>query len=146
MARIRPSTQAQFHVQTSLASGEFYFTTFSGITDQAGTTTYADGQVGRIFQLRTAKTIQAFTISTPFDPIIHKPLVDAWLDYQCQPISITVTPVGCGESQSRLENSPQLIINDAQVTSLKFLNVDRAANNVSMIELGFVADTYTYNV
>lgn len=137
-----PSTQSQFWVQTS--AWDHYFTTFSGIKDQASTSQYPDGQIGRIFNLRGPRTVQPITLSVPFDPIRHADIVDMWKATQCDFQTIIVTPVTCGEYPEPLPGSRVLVIPDAQMTSLTFMNVDRSSANVAMMEIGFVANTYTY--
>lgn len=142
MITYRPATQGQFWVQASPFS--HYFTSFSGIKDTASTSTYADGVRGRIFQLRGPKTISEATVSTPFDPEKHYDIVDFWKAYNCEFITITVTPVTCGEDpQPRGQRA--IVIPDAQLSVLSFGQVDRTSGNVSTIELTFVMDSFTFN-
>jgi hypothetical protein len=138
---IRPLTNSQWKVSFSIAGGDFYFTTFSGIKDNAQTSTYADGVSSIIYNLRGPRQLQSMTVSTPFDPDVHSPLISWWKEYDCQPITIQVQPVDCN-SQSI---GSAITILDAQVTQINFANVDRSSSNVSMLELGFVANEFTYN-
>ena len=92
MLKYKPITQAQYWIQCSGFTNH-YFTTFSGIRDTSGTTQYADGVRGRIFQLKGPRTLAEVTISTPFDPEKHADIVDFWKTYDCSFVTLTVTPV-----------------------------------------------------
>jgi hypothetical protein len=142
MLNIKPTTQSQWWIQASPFS--FYFTNFSGIRDTAGTSQYADGVRARIFNLKGPRTLSEVTISTPFDPIRHADIVDFWKAYGCEFLTITVTPVTCGEDPQPL-GQRTITIPDAQMTSLNFGQADRTSSNANTIELTFVLDTFTYN-
>lgn len=142
MITYRPATQSQFWVQASPFS--HYFTSFSGIKDTASTSQYADGVRGRIFQLRGPKTISEATVSTPFDPEKHYDIVDFWKAYNCEFITLTVTPVTCGEDPSP-RGQRAIVIPDAQITVLSFGQVDRTSGNASTLELTFVMDNFTFS-
>lgn len=139
---IRPVTNSQWKVSFSIAGGEFYFTTFSGIKDNAQTSTYADGQSSIIYNLRGPRQLQQMTLSTPFDPVIHAPIITWWKEYTCELLTIQVQPVDCNSEP--LEGAPPVNVLDAQVVQLNFAQVDRTSSNVSMLELGFVANEFTY--
>lgn len=142
MLNIKPVTQSQFWIQASVWS--HYFTNFSGIRDTAGTSQYADGVRGRIFNLRGPRTLAEVTLSTPFDPEAHADIVDFWKTYGCEYLTLTVTPVSCGEDPQPI-GQRTIVVPDAQMTALNFGTVDRTSSNVSTIELVFVMDTFTYN-
>lgn len=142
MIKIRPSTQSQYLVTAS--PWAHYFTSFSGIRDTAATSQYPDGQTQRIYQLKGPKTLAEFNLSTPFDPTIHHDIVDFWASSGCDFISLTVTPVTCGEDPQPL-GTRTIIVPDAQMTSLNFGVVDRTSGNPSTIELTFVGDSFTFN-
>jgi hypothetical protein len=142
MFKIKPITQSQFWVQ--LGNFEFFFTSFSGIRDTAATSQYADGTSQRVFQLKGPKTLTEATISSPFDPVKHATLVDFWKNYGCEFTTVFITPVTCGDDPGRIPGSRQIIIPDAQLTSLNFGQVDRTSGNASTIEITFVMDTFQY--
>lgn len=142
MIQIRPSTLSQFWVQAS--PWTHYFTSFSGITDTAATSQYADGMRQRVKQLKGIRTLREATISTPFDPRIHFDIVDFWKTSGCEFSTVTITPVTCGEDPQQL-GSRTIIIPDAQFTSVTFGAVDRTSGNPSTIEITFVMDNFTYN-
>lgn len=141
MLQIRPSTQSQFWVTASPWS--HYFTSFSGIRDTAATGNYSDGVRQRVYNLKGVKTLAEMTISTPFDPVIHTDIVDFWKSHGCEFITVTVSPVTCGEDPQPL-GTRQIILPDAQLTSLNFGQVDRTSGNPSTIEITFVSDNFLY--
>lgn len=142
MLSYKPLAQSQFWIQAS--PFQHFFTSFSGIRDTAGTSQYADGMRGRIFNLRGPKTLSEVTIVTPFDPIRHADIVDFWKSYGCEFVTLAVTPVTCGEDPQPL-GQRTIIIPDAQMSSLNFGQADRTSANPSTLELTFVLDTFTYN-
>lgn len=141
-AQINPVTNSQWRVSFTVAGGEFYFTTFSGIKDNAQTSTYADGQSSIIYNLRGPRQLQQMTLSTPFDPEFHSDIVVWWKTYTCEKFNLQVVPVDCN-SQPLAGASPVIIV-DAMAVQLNFAQVDRTSSNVSMLELGFVANEFTY--
>lgn len=142
MIQVRPTTQSQYHVQAS--PFEHYFLSFSGIRDTAATSNYADGTRQRVFNLKGVKTLAEMTLSAAFDPLVHYDIVDFWKSHGCDFITLTITPVTCGEDPTPL-GTRQIIVPDAQMTSLNFGQVDRTSGNPSTIELTFVGDNFTYN-
>jgi hypothetical protein len=142
MIKIRPSTQSQYLVTAS--PWAHYFTSFSGIRDTAVTGQYADGQTQRVYQLKGPKTLTEFTLTVPFDPTVHYDVVDFWKNSGCDFLSLTVTPVTCGEDPQPL-GTRTIIVPDAQMTSLNFGTVDRTSGNPSTIEITFVGDSFTFN-
>lgn len=142
MIKIRPSTQSQYLVTAS--PWAHYFTSFSGIRHTASTAQYADGVTQQIYQLKGPKTLAEFNLAVPFDPTIHFDVIDFWKTSGCDYLSLTVTPVTCGEDPQPL-GTRTIIVPDAQMTSLNFGIVDRTSGNPSTIELTFVGDTFTFN-
>jgi hypothetical protein len=142
MIKIRPSTQSQYLVTAS--PWAHYFTSFSGIRHTASTAQYADGVTQQIYQLKGPKTLAEFNLAVPFDPTIHFDVIDFWKNSGCDYLSLTVTPVTCGEDPQPL-GTRTIIVPDAQMTSLNFGVVDRTSGNPSTIELTFVGDTFTFN-
>jgi hypothetical protein len=143
MLQIRPITQSQYLVQASPWMS-LYFTSFTGLSDTATTTQYADGVRQRIYNLRGPKVIKEMTLSTPFDPTKHDEIVDFWTTGNCDFITVSVTPVTCGENPQRL-GSRQLLLLDAQLSSLTFGQVDRTSGNPSTLELTLVSDNFRFS-
>lgn len=83
-------------------------------------------------------------MSVPFDPEKHADIVDFWKSYGCEFVTLTVTPVSCGEDPQPI-GQRTITIPDAQMTSLNFGAADRTSANVSTLELTFVMDTFIYN-
>lgn len=142
MIKYSPIPTSQWWVQTSAWS--HYFTTFTGIQDEAQPMDYADGQTIRINKLVGPRNINPIQISCPFDPIQHADIVDFWKAYGCDFITITVTPVTCGEDPEPLPGGRTLVIPEAKMNGLQFAQVDRAQAQVSMIQASFVLNNYTY--
>jgi hypothetical protein len=84
------------------------------------------------------------TVTVPFDPEKHADIVDFWKAYGCEFVTLTITPVSCGEDPQPV-GQRTITIPDAQMTSLNFGTADRTSSNVSTLELTFVMDTFTYN-
>jgi hypothetical protein len=88
--------------------------------------------------------IKEMTLSTPFDPTKHTDIVDFWTTGNCDFITVSVTPVTCGENPQRL-GSRQLLLLDAQLSSLTFGQVDRTSGNPSTLELTLVSDNFRFS-
>lgn len=140
---IRPITNSQWKVSFSFGTNEHFFTTFSGIKDNAQTSTFADGQSNIIYNLRGPRQLQQMTLSTPFAPDTHKEIITWWKEYTCDPITINIQVVDC--NGVAIVDGGSVLVTDAQVTSLSFAQVDRTSSNVAMLELGFVGNEFTYN-
>lgn len=142
MIKYNPIPQSQWWVQTSAFS--HYFTQFSGIKDTAQAIDYPDGQAVRIHKLTGPRNIDPVQMSCPFDPDQHADIVDFWKAYGCEFLTITVTPVTCGEDPEPLPGGKILVIPEAKMNELTFAQVNRSQAEVSMINLGFLVNTYTY--
>lgn len=142
MIQIRPSTQSQYYVQASPFS--HYFTSFTGIRDTAATSNYADGLRQRVYNLKGPKVLSEMTVTTPFDPVQHADVLDFWKSSGCEFITLTITPVTCGEDPQPL-GTRTLIIPDAQITAVNGFTVDRTSGQPSTLEITFVGDNFTYN-
>lgn len=141
---IRPLTNSQYQVTLSTnAGGPYFFTTFSGIKDNAQTSTYADGVSNIIYSLRGPRQLQQVTLSTPFSPKEHQGLIEWWKSYTCESVTIEIKVVNCnGEVRTQAKDGMTIKIYDAQITQLNFAQVDRTSSNVSMLELGFVCNYF----
>lgn len=141
---LRPLTNSQYQVTLSTDSGgPYYFTTFSGIKDNAQTSTYADGVSNIIYSLRGPRQLQQVTLSAPFSPSTHKSLIEWWKAYTCESVTIEIKVVDCnGRPVDSAADGMTITVYDAQVTQLNFAQVDRTSSNVSMLELGFVCNYF----
>ena len=140
MAILRPLTKAQYEVSFSALGGPTFtavFTKFSGVKDQAEESKYANGTGNRIFHVVGPRTADEVTLTAPYDPSVFKTLETFWLGYNCQPITITVTPKDCTGSGSA-PSGGQYILYDCIFRSITTADVDRESGNVQTIEAAFV--------
>jgi len=140
MAILRPLTKAQYEVSFSALGGPTFtavFTKFSGVKDQAEESKYANGTGNRIYHVVGPRTAEDVTLTAPYDPTIFKTLEEFWLAYNCQPITITVTPKDCAGTGSAATGG-QYILYDCIFRSITTADVDRESGNVQTIETSFV--------
>ena len=140
MAILRPLTKSQYEVSFSALGGPTFtavFTKFSGVKDQAEESKYANGTGNRIFHVVGPRTAEDVTLTAPYDPTVFKTLEQFWLDYNCQPITITVTPKDC-TGGGAAPSGGQYILYDCIFRSITTADVDRESGNVQTIETSFV--------
>ena len=140
MAILRPLTKAQYEVSFSALGGPTFtavFTKFSGVKDQAEESKYANGTGNRIYHVVGPRTADEVTLTAPYDPAIFKTLEEFWLAYNCQPITITVTPKDCAGTGAAATGG-QYILYDCIFRSITTADVDRESGNVQTIETSFV--------
>jgi hypothetical protein len=140
MAILRPLTKSQYEVSFSALGGPTFtavFTKFSGVKDQAEESKYANGTGNRIFHVVGPRTAEDVTLTAPYDPTVFKTLEQFWLAYNCQPITITVTPKDCTGSGSA-PSGGQYILYDCIFRSITTADIDRESGNVQTIETSFV--------
>ena len=140
MAILRPITKSQYEVSFSALGGPTFtavFTKFSGVKDQAEESKYANGTGNRIFHVVGPRTAEDVTLTAPYDPTVFKTLEQFWLAYNCQPITITVTPKDCTGSGSA-PSGGQYILYDCIFRSITTADIDRESGNVQTIETSFV--------
>ena len=137
MAILRPITKAQYEVSFTAIGGPTFtsvFTKFSGIKDSADSNTYANGTGNRLYHVVGPRTADNVTLSAPYDPTIFKTLEQFWLTYNCNPITVTVTPRDCiGEGEAA--GGGQYIMYECQFTSITTGEVDRESGDVQEIEV-----------
>ena len=142
MAILRPITKAQYEVSFTALGGPTFtavFTQFSGINDSADSNTYANGTGNRLYHLVGPRTADNVTLTAPYDPTIFKSLEQFWLDYNCQPITITVTPRSC-DGNDAAAGGGQYICYECQFTSITTGEVDRESGDVATIEVEFTVN------
>jgi len=140
MAILRPITKSQYEVSFSALGGPTFtavFTKFSGVKDQAEESKYANGTGNRIFHVVGPRTAEDVTLTAPYDPTVFKTLEQFWLAYNCQPITITVTPKDC-TGGGAAAGGGQYILYDCIFRSITTADVDRESGNVQTIETSFV--------
>jgi hypothetical protein len=148
MAILRPITKAQYEVSfTALgnagapaATFTAVFTQFSGINDSSDSSTYANGTGNRLYHVVGPRTADNVTLTAPYDPSIFKELEQFWLDYNCNPITVTVTPTSCDGSYQQAFSGfntvgGQYICYECQFVSITTAEVDRESGDVATIEV-----------
>jgi hypothetical protein len=137
MAILRPLTKAQYIVTFAALGGPSFvavFTKFGGINDSSDTSTYANGTGNRIYHLVGPRTADNVQLTAPYDPTIFKQLEQFWLRYNCQPITITVTPKSC-DGDGAAAGGGEYICYECQFMSIKTGEVDRESADVQEIEV-----------
>ena len=148
MAILRPITKAQYIVSFTAIGGPTFtavFTQFSGINDSSDSSSYANGTGNRLYHVVGPRTADNVTLTAPYDPGIFKELEQFWLDYNCNPITITVTPTSCdGEAyaaNSGFNTVPgQYICYECQFVSITTGEVDRESGDVQTIEVEYTVN------
>lgn len=145
MAILRPITKSQYIVSFTAIGGPTFtatFTQFSGINDSSDSSTYANGTGNRLYYLVGPRTCENVTLTAPYDPVIFKTLENFWLDYNCNPITITVTPVSCDGDSAGLGGG-QYVCYECQFVSITTADVDRESGDVQTIETEFTVNYWT---
>ena len=142
MAFLRPLTKAQYEVSFTALGGPTLvavFTKFSGIKDSSDTSDYANGTGNRIYHVVGPKKADNVNLSAPYDPLIFKQLEQFWLQYNCNPITITVTPRDCS-GQGSAPAGGQYICYECQFVSVSTGEVDRESGEVQSIDAEFTVN------
>jgi hypothetical protein len=142
MAILRPLTKAQYEVSFSALGGPTFtavFTKFSGIKDSSEESTYANGTGNRIYHVVGPRTADNVTLEAPYDPSIFKQLEQFWLDYNCNPVTITVTPRDCNGGGAA-PGGGQYICYECQFLSITTGEVDRESGDVQTIEVEYTVN------
>jgi hypothetical protein len=142
MAILRPLTKSQYEVSFTALGGPTFtavFTKFSGIKDSAEESTYANGTGNRIYHVIGPRTADNVTLEAPYDPSIFKQLEQFWLAYNCNPVTVTVTPRDCSGGGSA-PGGGQYICYECQFLSLTTGEVDRESGDVQTLEVEFTVN------
>jgi hypothetical protein len=153
MAILRPITKSQYEVSfTALgnagapaATYTAVFTKFSGIKDTSESSTYANGTGNRLYHVVGPRKADDVKLTAPYDPTIFKSLEQFWLDYNCNPITVTITPTSCdGSYQEAFAGyntvGGQYVCYECQFVSISTADVDRESGNVQEIEVDFTVN------
>jgi hypothetical protein len=146
MAILRPITKAQYTVSFSDSTVAVVFnsvfTTFSGINDSSDATQYANGTGNRLFHVVGPRTAENVTLGAPYDPTIFKNLEKFWLNYNCEPLTVTVTPKSC-DGITDGPTGGQYVCYECQFVSVNTAEVDRESGDVATIEVEFTVNYWT---
>ncbi len=143
MAQTVPITKTQWLV--TIKGLDYYWETFSGVEDQAQTSKYSDGLGNRTYTLVGPRDLQDMTLTKAFDPVRDKVIVDWYKNYcpgQGLEETISITPVRYCPNPEPI--GPSVILYGVKPTNLKFAEVDKKSNDVSVLTLGIAADEYQY--
>lgn len=144
MAILRPITKAQYEVSFVAPGGPTLiatFTKFSGIKDSSDDSTYANGTGNRLYHLTGPRKADNVTLTAPYDPTIYKQLEIFWLQYNCQDITITVTPKDCIGNASA-PTGGQYTCYGCRFLSINTAEVDRESGDVQEIEVEFTVNSW----
>lgn len=142
MAILRPITKAQYEVSMTAIGGPTFtavFTKFSGVKDSSDSSEYANGTGNRKYHVVGPRTADNVTLNAPYDPLIFKQLETFWLNYNCNPVTITVTPKDCIGVGSA-SGGGQYICYECQFVSITTADVDRESGDVQEIEVEFTVN------
>lgn len=140
MARFDAITQAQYVL--TIQGISTLWTKCTGIKEAAGVSEYNDGLNNRKIKIIGSRELQPITFMSAFDPVKHKPVVDLWANYACQPLTATITPVKCGNGAEPI--GPAITIYGFKLSKLEFGEADRNGSATSDITLEGVAEGWTY--
>jgi hypothetical protein len=138
MAILRPITKAQYEVSFASGGGTTFtsvFTKFSGVNDSSDTSTYANGTGNRLYHVVGPRTADNVTLTAPYDPTIFKALELFWLNYNCEYITVTVTPRDCSGKGSEPSAGGQYLMYECRFVSITTGEVDRESGDVQEIEI-----------
>jgi hypothetical protein len=147
MAILVPITKSQYEVTFTCPTAVpalslvAVFTKFSGINDNSDSSTYANGTGNRIYHVVGPRTAENVTLTAPYDPNVFIPLEKFWLKYNCEPITITVTPRSCN-GEAGAAGGGQYVCYECQFMSIKTAEVDRSSADVQEIEVEFTVNYF----
>lgn len=144
MAILRPLTKAQYEVSFVASGGPTLiatFTKFSGIKDSSDSSEYANGTGNRLYHVVGPRTADNITLTAPYDPLIYKQLETFWLTYNCQDITVTVTPRDCIGNGSA-PGGGQYTCYGCKFTNIMTADVDRQGGDVQEIEIELTVNSW----
>lgn len=142
MAILRPLTKSQYEVSFTALGGPTFtavFTKFSGIKDSAEESKYANGTGNRLYHVIGPRTADDVTLTAPYDPTIFKQLEQFWLAYNCNPITVTITPKDC-VATGAAPGGGQYVLYECLFRSVTTADVERESGNVQTIEAVFTVN------
>ena len=144
MAILRPLTKAQYEVSLVAPGGPTLiatFTKFSGIKDSSDSNEYANGTGNRKYHVVGPRTADNITLTAPYDPLIYKQLEQYWLTYNCEYITVTITPRDCVGNGSAPGGGVYTCYG-CRFVSIMTADVDREGGDVQEIEVEFTVNTW----
>jgi hypothetical protein len=144
MAILRPLTKAQYEVSFVAPGGPTLiatFTKFSGIKDSSDSSEYANGTGNRKYHVVGPRTADNITLTAPYDPSIYKALENYWLVYNCEDITVTITPRDCIGNASA-PGGGQYTCYGCKFTTITTADVDRESGDVQEIEVELTVNSW----
>jgi hypothetical protein len=144
MAILRPLTKAQYEVSLVAPNGPTLiatFTKFGGIKDSSDSADYANGTGNRKYHVVGPRTADNITLTAPYDPLIYKQLEQYWLTYNCEYITVTITPRDCIGNGSA-PGGGQYTCYGCRFVSITTADVDRDGGDVQEIEVEFTVNSW----
>ena len=137
MAILRPITKAQYEVSFVGPNGPTLiatFTKFSGVNDSSDSSSYANGTGNRLYHVVGPRTADNITLTAPYDPTLYKQLEQYWLNYNCEYITVTITPKDCIGNGSAPAGG-QYTCYECRFVSITTADVDRESGDVQEVEV-----------
>lgn len=144
MAILRPITKAQYEVSFVGPNGPTLiatFTKFSGIKDSSASGEYANGTGNRIYHVVGPRKADNITLTAPYDPRLYKRLERYWLRYNCEYITVTITPRDCIGNGSA-PGGGEYTCYGCRFVSINTADVDRESGNVQTIEIVLTVNSW----
>lgn len=145
LSKFNPLTKAQYEVSFVAPDGPTMiamFTKFSGIKDSSDTGTYANGTGNRLYHVTGPRKADNITLTAPYDPTLFKQLEEYWLNYNCNDITVTVTPRDCQGTGSAPAGG-EYTCYGCKFVSINTADVDRESGNIQTIEVQLTVNTWS---
>lgn len=142
-AQFKPITKQQYLV--TIKGLDTYWETCSGVSHEAQTTEYSDGQSYLLLSLVGPRKVADITLTKAFDPAADAPIIawwNAWCQGKGEDLTISITPVIYCPDPTPI--GKVITLYDVKPKALKFGEVDKKSQDVSMIELVLTASRFTY--
>jgi hypothetical protein len=137
MSKLRPITKSQYQVSLVAPNGPTLtatFTNFSGVKDSSDSSEHANGSGNRLYKLVGPRSADNVTLSAPYDPLIYKQLENYWLRYNCEYITVTITPVDC-RGDGSAPGGGNYTLYECRYVSVTTGEVDRESADPAQIEI-----------
>lgn len=141
--QFRPITKQQYLV--TIRGIDTYWETCSGVAHEAQSTEYSDGLSYILYSLVGPRKMADISLSKAFDPVADAPII-AWWQAWCQglgeQLTVSITPVIYCPEPTPIGKA--ITLYDVKPKSIKFGEVDKKSQDISMIELVLIASRFTY--
>jgi hypothetical protein len=142
---INPINEQSFLLQ--LTALNFYWETFSGLSETTSTSEYSDGLSNRLYKLQGPRSLDDFTFTKAFDPVADKAIVSYWKNWcegRTEKTTASIVPIRYCPTPEPLPGAPKLTLYGVFPISLQGWNVDKKSSNVSILTLVVSAEDWSY--